>query len=299
MTASGSGAGAVGGLGPVEHLEVPVGDLVFDALAAGPADGELVLLLHGFPQGAYEWRAQLTALGEAGYRAVAPDQRGYSPGARPEGAEHYRADHLAADALAIADWLGGHSFHVVGHDWGAVVAWQLAGRYPDRLRTLTAVSVPHPLAMAEAMTSPSGDQLARSSYINLFRAPAVPERLLLADEGAGLRALFANTGFHHREAMERYVSALLEPGALAAALNWYRAIDLSVVVGLQPVVAPTLFVWSTDDPAIGREAAAACEKHVTGPYRFEVLEGVSHWVPEDAPDELNRLLLEHLSAATR
>lgn len=276
-----------------------MGDFVFDALAAGPAGGALVLLLHGFPQSAEEWRPQLAALGEAGYRAVAPDQRGYSPRARPEGAEHYGAGHLAADALAIADWLGGgHTFHVVGHDWGALVAWQLAGRYPDRVRSLTAVSVPHPLAMAEAMGSPSGDQLARSSYMNLFRTPEVPERLLLADDAAGLRALFANTAFHHREAMEHYVELLSRPGALTAALNWYRAIDRGVVLGLQPVVAPTLFVWSTDDPAIGREAAEACEKHVAGPYRFEVLEGVSHWIPDDAPDELNRLLLEHLRGAT-
>ena len=279
-----------------ERTEIPVGDEVFDALAAGPADGELVLLLHGFPQSSWQWRSQLSALGDAGYRAVAPDQRGYSPRARPEGVDHYRADRLAADVLAIADWLGGHHFHLVGHDWGAAVAWQLAGRHPGRLRSLTAVSVPHPMALAEALASPSGDQLARSSYINLFRTPEVPERLLLADEGAGLRALFANSGYHDREAVEHYVALLLEPGALTAALNWYRAIDPLVVLGLEPVTTPTLFVWSTDDPAIGREAADACAAHVAGPYRFEVLEGVSHWIPEDAPEDLNRLLLDHLSS---
>ena len=284
-----------GGAGVGERIEIPVGEEVFDALAAGPADGELVLLLHGFPQSSWQWRSQLAALGDAGFRAVAPDQRGYSPRARPETTESYRVDHLAADVLAIADWLGGHHFHLVGHDWGAVVAWQVAGRYPDRLRTLTAVSVPHPVAMAEAMASATGDQLARSSYIAFFRAPEMPERLMLADEAAGLRALFANTGYSDREAMEHYVARLAEPGALTAALNWYRAIDPVVVLSLQPVSAPTLFVWSTDDPAIGREAADACAAHVAGPYRFEVLEGVSHWIPEDAPDDLNRLLLDHLS----
>jgi pimeloyl-ACP methyl ester carboxylesterase len=280
-----------------ERIEIPVGEEVFDALASGPPDGELVLLLHGFPQSSWQWRWQLAALGGAGYRAVAPDQRGYSRRARPEEIERYRADHLAADALAMADWLGGHRFHAVGHDFGAVVAWQLAGRYPDRLRSLTAVSVPHPMAMAEAMASPTGDQLARSSYIAFFRAPEMPERLMLAEEGAGLRALFANTGYTDRESMERYVARLLEPGALTAALNWYRAIDPLVVLNLQPVTTPTLFVWSTDEPAIGREAADRCAEHVTGPFRYEVLEGVSHWVPEDAPEELNRLLLEHLAAA--
>jgi pimeloyl-ACP methyl ester carboxylesterase len=164
-----------------ERVEVPVGELVFDALAAGPPDGELVLLLHGFPQSAEEWRAQLEALGDAGYRAVAPDQRGYSPRARPEEVEHYLPDHLVADVLAIADWLGGHRVHVVGHDWGALVAWRLAGRFPDRVRTLTAVSVPHPFAVAEAMGSDSGDQRARSAYIQLFRQEGLSERLLLAD----------------------------------------------------------------------------------------------------------------------
>ena len=280
-----------------ERVEIPVGEEVFDALASGPADGELVLLLHGFPQSSWQWRWQLSALGDAGYRAVAPDQRGYSPRARPEEVARYRVDHLAADALAMADWLGGHQFHAVGHDFGAVVAWHVAGRYPDRLRSLTAVSVPHPMAVAEAMASSTGDQLARSSYIALFGAPEIPERLLLADEGAGLRALFANTAYSDREAMERYVARLLEPGALTAALNWYRAIDPAVVTSVEPVTAPTLFVWSTEEPAIGREAAEACAAHVAGPYRFEVLEGVSHWIPEDAPEELNRLLVEHLSAA--
>lgn len=280
-----------------ERIEVPVGEEVFDALAAGPPDGELVLFLHGFPQSSWQWRWQLRALGDAGYRAVAPDQRGYSPGARPEEVERYRTDHLAADALAVADWLGGHRFHLVGHDWGAIVAWHVAGRYPDRLRTLTAVSVPHPRAVGEAMASASGDQLARSAYIAFFRAPEMPERLMLADEGAGLRALFANTGYTDREAMDRYVSRLLEPGALTAALNWYRAIDPAVVLDVGPVDTPTLFVWSTEEPAIAREAAEACAAHVTGRYRFEVLEGVNHWVPEEAPDDLNRLLLEHLAAA--
>jgi pimeloyl-ACP methyl ester carboxylesterase len=277
-----------------ETLEIPVGDLVFDALAAGPPDGELVLLLHGFPQSAEEWRSQLEALGEAGYRAVAPDQRGYSPRARPEEVEHYLPDHLVADVVAIADWLGGHRVHVVGHDWGALVAWRLAGRFPDRVRTLTAVSVPHPFAVAEAMASDTGDQRARSAYIQLFRREGTAERLLLTDEGAGLRALFANTGYSDRPAMERYVERLLEPGALTAALNWYRALGAAWAMNLGPVTAPTMFVWSSDDPAIGREAAEACERYVEGPYRFEVLEGVSHWIAEEAPDRLNALLLEHL-----
>ena len=298
MTSPGPAAGPDPAAGSPERVEIPVGELVFDALVAGPPDGELVLLLHGFPQSSWEWRAQLPALAQAGYRAVAPDQRGYSPRARPEGTEHYRSDHLVADVIAIADWLGGHRVHLVGHDWGALVAWRLASRYPERVRTLTAVSVPHPLAVAEALASPSGDQVARSAYIAFFQRAELPERLLLTDEGAGLRALFANTGYQDREAMERYVSLLLEPGALTAALSWYRNLDLSWATDMGPITVPTLFVWSTDDAALGGEAAEACERYVAGPYRFEVLEGVSHWIPEDAPDALNRLLLEHLASSS-
>src|SRR5687768_9465199 len=135
----------------MERIEIPAGEFVFDALAAGPADGELVVLLHGFPQTSHSWRHLLPVLAEAGYRALAPDQRGYSPRARPESVDDYRIEHLVADVLAIADWEGGHRFHLIGHDWGAAVAWQVAGRYPQRLRTLTVLSVPHPMAMSRAM----------------------------------------------------------------------------------------------------------------------------------------------------
>src|SRR5205085_2879837 len=168
-----------------ERVEIPVGEFVFDARAAGPADGELVLLLHGFPQSSWEWRLQLSALGDAGYRAVAPDQRGYSRRARPEGVEHYQVDHLIADVLAIADWLGGHRFHLVGHDWGAAVAWGVAGTHPEHLRTVTIVSVPHPKAFAGALSG-SKEQQDRSSYITLFREEGKAEEVLGEDDFARL-----------------------------------------------------------------------------------------------------------------
>jgi pimeloyl-ACP methyl ester carboxylesterase len=286
-----------GGGHRLTKIEIPVGEYVFDARADGPEDGPLVVLLHGFPQSSYQWRYQLPALGEAGYRAVAPDQRGYSPGARPDGVDAYHVDRLVADVLAIADWLGAHRFHLVGHDWGGVVAWLLAARYPQRLRSLTAVSTPHLFALAEAMGMPSGDQARRSSYIGFFRQPELPEHLLLADEGAGLRALFANTDYHDREAMEEYVSLLGDPSALAAALNWYRALDFASLAGMGPIGTPTLYVWSTEDPALGPEAAEGTRSQVRGSYRFVVFEGVNHWIPEEVPDELNRVLLEHLAGS--
>jgi pimeloyl-ACP methyl ester carboxylesterase len=271
-----------------EHVEIPVGQFVFDARAAGPADGELVVLLHGFPETSWEWRSQLEALAGAGYRAVAPDQRGYSPGARPEGVEHYNARHLVADTIAIADWLGGHRFHLVGHDWGAAVAWAVAGLHGERLRTLTIVSVPHPRAFAAALQT--DEQRERSSYIDLFRQEGKAEEVLLGGDGASLRAMLTGTG-----AAEEHASVLLRPGAMTAALNWYRAMEPGLVGEIGDIVTPTMFVWSTNDIAIGREGAEATGQYVKGPYRFEVLEGVSHWIPEEAAETLNRLLLEHLA----
>lgn len=279
----------------METIEIPAGQYTFTGLAAGPADGRLVLLLHGFPQSSYEWRHQLEALAAAGYRAVAVDQRGYSPGARPEGVENYRIDRLVADVLAVADELGGHRVDLVGHDWGAAVAWHVAGRYPERLRTLTAVSVPHPAAFVDVLTGGSADQAWRSAYIAALRLPGA-EKVLLIDDAAALRAVFTASGFDDAEAVDEYVALLSQPGALRAAVDWYRGASAEDVADLGSVATPTMYVWSDGDVALGREAAERTAGHVEGPYRFEVLAGVSHWIPEAAPAELNRLLLEHLAA---
>jgi pimeloyl-ACP methyl ester carboxylesterase len=279
----------------VERLQIPVGEFVFDARAAGPADGELVLLLHGFPQSSYEWRAQLPALGDAGYRAVAPDQRGYSAGARPEGVEHYHVRHLIADTIAMADRLGGDRFHLVGHDWGAAVAWAVGGTYPDRLRTLNIVSVPHPKAFATALAG-SQDQRDKSSYIQLFREEGKAEEVLGEDDFVRLRMMLNTCGTP--DDTDEYMRVLGQPGALTAALNWYRAMQPGLVGEIGPITTPTMFVWSTNDIALGREGAEATGQYIEGPYRFEVLEDVSHWIPEQAADDLNKLLLEHLSTAS-
>jgi pimeloyl-ACP methyl ester carboxylesterase len=275
----------------MEQLELAVGDLVFDARADGPADGELVLLLHGFPQTSLAWRHQLAALGAAGYRAVAPDQRGYSRRARPAEVEEYGGDRLAGDVLAFADVLGADRFHLVGHDWGGAIAWQVGGRHPERLRTLTSVSTPHPAAFRRAIEE--SDQADRSGYILDFRSPEA-EAFFLDDDAATLRTLYSASGLDEEAAAE-YVRVMTEPGALTAALNWYRAADLGLVEGLGPITTPTLYVWSTNDPALGREAAEGTGEHVDGPYRFEALDGVSHWIGEETPDALNALLLDHLS----
>ena len=271
---------------------IRVGDQVFDALVDGPHGGELVLLLHGFPESAAEWHAVMPQLAAAGYFTVAPNQRGYSSGARPDGVEAYHITHLVQDVLGIADELGARQFHLIGHDWGALVAWAVAGWHPDRVRTLTSVSVPHPRPFAAARAS-DPDQRQRSEYIATFRERDAPEHLFLDNNAEVLRMAVAEAG---PEIAAEHVRLLTDPGAMTAALNYYRAWD-DELDSVSPVTVPTLFVWSTDDVALGRVAAEATKHHVTGPYRFEVLEGISHWIPEVASEDLSRMMLEHLATA--
>jgi pimeloyl-ACP methyl ester carboxylesterase len=274
----------------IEPLRLPARGLVFDALAAGPPTGELVMLLHGFPQTSACWTLLLETLAAAGYRAVAPDQRGYSPTARPTMVAAYRMPELVADAAAIADRLGAGTFHVVGHDWGGVVAWRLAGQQPERVATLTAVSTPHPRAFARSLVA--GTQALRSAYIPVFLLPRLPELLLGAHRQWGLRRLLAQDGLGV-EWVDTYARALAQPDALSAALAWYRAAT-PFSLGAPRVSVPTLYVWGSGDPALGPRAAITTGRWVTGPYRFEVLAGAGHWLPEHHAGELGRLLLDHL-----
>ncbi len=282
-----------------ERIELEVGPWVFQARAAGPADGELVLLLHGFPQTSYSYRHQLEALAEAGYRAVAPDLRGYSPGARPAEVSEYAMPKLVGDVIGFADALGRESFHLVGHDWGGAIAWITATGFPERVRTLTVLSTPHFAAFGAALADPESEQTKRSAYFEAFGAEGAEERFL-ADEAAMLRFLFRDSGLEAAD-VQVYLDALSTPEAMRAALNYYTALNQSRALpgpgsaAPPPIRVPTLYVWSTGDPAFSRATAESSAAHVSGPYRFEVLEGISHWVPEQAADRVNQLLLEHLS----
>ena len=274
----------------METLELEVGEYTFSARADGPADGELVLLLHGFPETSYEWRKQLPVLAAAGYRAVAPDQRGYASGARPENVDAYRIGELASDAVGFADALGVDRFHLVGHDWGGAVAWFVGGHSGDRLRSLTVVSTPHPTPLAHSIAH--GEQREKSAYMLMLRDPSAEDQFLTGD-GDALRGLYENAGLHDVDAVDEYVRVFSDRSALTGGLNWYRANNFRAEIG--PITVPTMYVWSTDDIALGREAAEATGPYCEGSYRFEVIEDVSHWLPEEAPEELNTLLLSHLS----
>lgn len=272
-------------------VQVRVEDLVFDVLDTGPRDAPAVLLLHGFPQTSWSWRRVVPGLCAAGLRVLAPDLRGYSPGARPEDVEAYAMPHLLADVLGILDASGVERAHVVGHDWGAAIAWQLASRHPDRVRSLTAVSVPHPLAFTEALRG-DDDQRARSAYMLLFRQEGKAEEVLRRDGDAGLRTFFGGAGASAD--VEHYLTLMREPGVLSRCLSYYRAASRTDNEGLVPVTVPTTYVWSDGDLALGRTAAEATAGHVAADYRFVELTGVSHWVPEEAPEPLLAAILERV-----
>ncbi|MGW4018379.1 alpha/beta fold hydrolase [Rhodococcus ruber] len=273
-----------------ETTRVTLGDLTFDVHTAGPVDGTPVVLLHGFPETARSWESVAPQLAEAGLRVLAPDQRGYSPGARPDVVAAYTVDLLVGDVVGLLDATGLDRAHLVGHDWGAAVAWQVAAHHPDRITTLTAVSVPHPAAYGWALRE-DADQQARAAYIKLLRQEGKAEHVLLEDEARRLRAMYGDRV--SSESIDEYVRVLSEPGALTATLNWYRAMTREFAE-LAPVRVPTTYVWSTADSALGRAGAERCGEFVDAPYEFVVLDDVSHWVPEEAPDALAKAILARI-----
>ena len=273
------------------------GGLVFDAWVDGPADGPLVVLLHGFPQSRHTWRHQLPALAAAGYRAVAPDQRGYSPDARPDSADlaNYHYDKLISDVVALAAACGHATgrFHLVGHDWGGQVAWGVADRHPDRLASLAILSRPHPSAFVRALQAPDGDQKHRSRHHRAFLS-ADTAGLLLADDARRLRHSLAEAGVPS-EAAADYLAVLGTPAAMEAALAWYRA-QAELRASLGVITVPTLYLWGDADATVGRMAAEGTAQFVSAPFHFHVLAGIGHFITDQVVEVVNDLLLAHLRA---
>jgi len=291
----------------VEHFSRD--GLTFDVTDTGPPDGPVVVLLHGWPQDRSAWEPVAARLVDEGLRVLAPDQRGYSPGARPRGTSAYRMSQLVADVLALVDASGAARVHLVGHDWGGAVAWAFAERHPDRLHSLTVASTPHPEAMAWALRH--GDQALRSWYMLAFQVPVLPEAFLRLR----LPAVLRGTGLPP-EQVERYVARFGEPGAASGGLAWYRALrprlprpQLSLRrlphPGLprprpgqgagspSPVTVPTTYLWGRRDPALGRAAAERTARWVGPDYRFVELDA-GHWLPESHPDEVAAAVLDRV-----
>jgi pimeloyl-ACP methyl ester carboxylesterase len=269
--------------------------LVFDVSTAGPADGDLVLMLHGFGVSRFLWSSQVDALGQAGFHAVAPNQRGYSPGARPDTTDHpaYAIRNLLDDALAIAAACGKSRFHLAGHDWGASLAWQIADEHPEQVASLTILSRPHPRAFNRALAMEDGDQKRRSGHHTRFLDPAAgPDNL--ADNARWLRTRLQANGVPP-DKIDAHLSVIGNPDAMEAALAWYRARGVRhEPVG--PTRVPTLYIWGDNDDTVGRAAAEWTGVYIDAPYRFEVLPGGGHYPADQFPDRVNALMLEHLAA---
>lgn len=275
-------------------------DLVFDALVDGADGAPLVLFLHGFAESFHTWHAQITAVSAAGFRALAPSQRGYSATARPDPREvrRYVFANLVEDAMAIvaAAGYGAQRFHLVGHDWGGSIAWGIADKYPDRLASLTILSRPHPNAFNRALALPDGEQKHRSRHHRAFLAPDAAA-VVLANDCAWLRVRWDAAGMP-RAAQEKHLAVLGNPAAMEAALAWYRARG-AIRAPLGKISVPTLYVWGDADDTVGRVAAEGTRDEMTGPYQFAVLPGGSHFTQDQMPEQVNALLLAHLARRRR
>ena len=277
---------------------VTANGLRFRTLVEGPPDGDMVMLLHGFPEGAESWAHQMHVLAHAGFLAVAPDQRGYGLSDAPEGVESYTIDHLVGDAKALVESFGRTTAHIAGHDWGGIVAWYFAGAHPQMTATLTSLSVGHPAAMAAASRE-DPDQQQRSSYIGLFLQAGKAEHVLADDDYRRLRAMYAigpNPEAIPDRVVEGYVRSFARPGRLTAALNYYRA-NLGTggaawerLLRMGDITSPTQLLWGDQDPAVGRRQAETTETHVRGRFHLEVLEGAGHWLQFERPDEVGLAL---------
>lgn len=257
--------------------------LTFDVLDSGPVDGDVVVCLHGFPQPATSWDQVTERLTADGFRVLAPTQRGYSPGARPERRRDYTTGKLAADIVALLDAAGVDRAHIVGHDWGGGVAWQFAASHPDRCATVTSVSTPHPGAMAASMTHST--QLLHSWYMLAFQIPWLPEKLMATVGAERAKATFMKDGLSEASARES-AALVTDPAVARGMIAWYRALPFAAKQPIGKIDVPGVYLWSDGDRYLGRWAAEHTADWVTGPYRFVEIPGGTHWLPDTHPDQI-------------
>lgn len=283
----------------IQHRYADVGDVRLHYVESGPEDGPLVVLLHGFPEFWYSWRHQIPALAAAGYRVVAPDMRGYNQSDKPTGVAAYHTGLLTRDVARLITACGASRASVIGHDWGAVVAWLFAMRHPEMVERLAILNVPHPAVLRAGLANPR--QLLRSWYVFFFQLPWLPEWSLGAGRFRAVRRVFrtdpVRAGAFSAADIERYVEALAQPGALTASVNYYRALlrfhPLGFTRELHVIDAPVLVIWGEQDRALGRELAEPPRRWVPN-LRIERLPDASHWVQVDRPERVNQLLLSFL-----
>lgn len=284
------------------HRRVDVGEVTLHVAEARPTnvgtgevpkDVPLVVFLHGFPEFWWSWRDQLKALSEAGYWAVAPDMRGYNESDKPDGVASYDLENLAGDVAGLVRALGREKAIVVGHDWGAVVAWGFAMLHPELLERLAILNVPHPLVMLKNLRS-SPKQILKSWYVFFFQLPRLPEKFVSRKDYAFARQTFRIDGFD-KETIEHYIDALRVPKALTSAINYYRASIRRAAKGRLPVIREisqkVLVIWGDKDRYLKSEMAEPPAKLVPNA-RVVHLPNATHWVQNDATEEVNRLLLE-------
>lgn len=287
---------------------VDIGPVELAVTVTGPRDGPPVLLLHGFPDRAAMWRHQVTALAAAGHLVIAPDLRGFGDSDRPDRVDDYALPLLVGDLVALLDHLEVERTAVVGHDWGSVLAWALTAAHPERVDRLVAVSVGHPAARARAGLQ----QQVRGSYIAAFLVPGLAERLLPVGGWWWLRRAWGGASPADNPDLARQIEDLSRPGALPAALAWYRAnVPLPRLPRVprkvrhdhagtgprpprRPVTCPVMGVWSSGDPVLVEEQMTGTERLVRGPWRYERLDDAGHWIPVEAPERLSDLLVDFL-----
>ena len=293
----------------IEKGRLQANGISFSVLAAGRRDRPVALLLHGFPEGKESWEPQLAALAEAGWRAVAPDLRGYGGTDAPKGLDAYAMPHLVADVEGLISALGEDQVDLIGHDWGSLIGWPFVSRHPRLVRTWTSLSIPHPVALAEASgldggPEPDPDQRTRSSYVGLFNKPVKAEELLLADGAQRLRAMYRfgpDPDAIPVEVVDGFVRGFERPGRLTAGLNYYRANLRPAAFAAyppcpHPISPPTQLIWGDQDPALGRVAVERTAALVAGPYRLQVLEGAGHWLQFERAGEVCRAIVDHVSS---
>lgn len=288
------------------HDEAVVNGVRLHYVEAG--DGPLVVLLHGFPEFWYSWREQIPALAEVGYHVVAPDMRGYNASEKPRGVDAYRTSELVEDVIGLIDHFDEEEAHVVGHDWGGAVAWEVGIQHPDRVAKLAVLNAPHPARFREVLRTP--DQLRRSWYMFFFQLPWLPERFLSARGYESIEEIFGE-GAENPDAfsdadVRRYVEAAAQPGALTGSINYYRALFRDVIPAAVrsrlggsnrslDVSVPTLLIWGMEDFALRNDLTEGVDRWVAD-LEIERLPDASHWVQNDASEDVNDLLIEFLSS---